>query len=88
MTVDELTAVLVEHERTQSTHPPSMTESDYVSLSLHHVHLPKLAAHDLIEYECTDGHLEPTATFEQHKSKITAVIDATESTFDAPPDSS
>nr|WP_083687755.1 hypothetical protein [Natronorubrum daqingense] len=86
MTVDELTAVLVEHERTQPSHSSSANESDRVALSLHHVHLPKLAAHDLIEYDRTDGYLEPTATFDRHESKITAVIDATESTFDTPRD--
>jgi len=53
-TVEELASFIAEHTDRQSSIPPD-TDGQNITMSLYHVHLPKLADANLITYEPDQG---------------------------------
>lgn len=62
VTIDRLAADVAAAERRQGA--PSAAERDRVHRSLYHVHLPKLAAHDVVSYDCDRDVIELTGSGE------------------------
>ena len=54
-----------------------------IRLSLHHVHLPKLASEGLIEYDLEKQLVEPTEQFDQVQPTLSTILD-TDPTLEAP----
>lgn len=61
VSIDELAAAVAGAERREGTTPG---ERDRVHRSLYHVHLPKLAAHDVVSYDRDRGTVELTGSGE------------------------
>jgi len=59
-----------------STVDRSEDELSSVSLSLAHIHLPKLEAMGLVEYDAERNLVEPTATFDRVKPFVSTVAAA------------
>ncbi|ELY57693.1 DUF7344 domain-containing protein [Natronolimnohabitans innermongolicus] len=76
LTVSDLTKAIVKHNH----HTPllEISEEDVrpIRLSLHHVHIPKLADLSLVTYDRERQLVEPTAQFDQLQPQLSAVIDA------------
>ncbi|MFD1564570.1 hypothetical protein ACFR99_13555 [Haloarchaeobius amylolyticus] len=76
LTVDDLTqAILKYNHQTPITEAPEDVIAE-TRLSLHHIHLPKLAAEGFATYY-SDRHLvEPTEQFEQVQPTVSTIIGA------------
>lgn len=76
LTVKDLVKAIVKH----NDHVPVMEIPagglSELQLSLHHVHLPKIEATGLVDYDRDRGLVEPTEQFEQMHSQISAIIEA------------
>jgi len=76
LTLNDLAQTVLEYNRRAS---PTEVSGDVLSetrLSLHHVHLPKLASDGFITYD-PDRHLvESTERFEQVQPTVSTVLDA------------
>ena len=76
LTVNDLTKAIVKHNH----HVPvmEMREGSLSELqtSLHHMHLPKIEAAGLIDYDQERGRVEPTEQFEQVQAQLAALIEA------------
>ena len=53
--VTELARSIAERERDREHAEPQAESVRSIAVALHHVHLPKLAAAGLIEYDCEEG---------------------------------
>lgn len=75
LTLNDLTKMIVNHNHHT---PPEVSEGvvRQIRLSLHHIHIPKLEAVALIEYDSERHLVEPTDQFEQFQPHLSALIDA------------
>ena len=75
LTVSDLAKAIVKHtDHVPVTEPPAEQMSE-LQTSLHHVHLPKIEATGLINYDQDRGVVEPTEQFEQVQQELSALID-------------
>lgn len=83
LTLNDLTkTVLKYNHQTPITEVSEDVLSD-VQLSLYHVHLPKLAAAGLIEFDPARQLVEPTEQLDQMQSILSTILEA-DSTLDTP----
>ena len=75
LTVDDLTKAIVKHNH----HQPLMEVPEEIpreiQFSLIHVHLPKLEALSLIEYDAERKLVTPTPRFDQLEPQLSAIIE-------------
>lgn len=72
----DLAATVVEHERHARPTAAADEALTRVESSLHHVHLPKLAAAGVVDYDADRRLVEPTAQFERGEPHLSAILDA------------
>lgn len=76
LTVKDLAKAIVKHnDHVPVTEIPAGRLSE-LQLLLHHVHLPKIDATGLVDYDGERGLVEPTEQFEQVQPQISALIEA------------
>lgn len=83
LTVDDLTETIVKYNHQASMSDVSEDVLDQVRLSLHHVHLPKLAQAGVVEYDPERHRVEPTEQFDLLQPSLSAILDA-DPTLDVP----
>ena len=83
LTVNDLTKAIVKHNHHTPLLEVSEEESQQIRISLHHVHIPKLADLSLVDYDRERQLVEPTPQFDQLQPQLSAVIDA-DPELDAP----
>lgn len=76
LTVNDLTTAIVKHNHHVPVTEVSVEDTREIRLSLHHTHIPKLAARSLIEYDQERQLVEPTSQFDQLEPQLSAIIDA------------
>lgn len=76
LTVRDLEKTILKYNHHASPTAVSEDESMRIRLSLHHVHLPKLAELSLVEYDRERGLVEPTARFDRLQPQLSTIIDA------------
>ena len=83
LTLSDLTQAVLKHNH--QTSPTAVSEDvlTEIRLSLHHVHLPKLASAGLITYDPDQQLMEPTEQFEQVEPTLATILDA-DPTLEAP----
>lgn len=83
LTLNDLTKTVLKYN-----HQTSITEASEgvlaeIRLSLHHVHLPKMASEELITYDTDRKLVELTEQFEQVQPTVATILDA-DPTLEAP----
>lgn len=76
LTMRDLSEAIVEynhHAPLQAVSGELMTE---IRIELHHVHVPKLEAAGLVEYDSERDLVEPTAEFDRVAAQVKAVLEA------------
>lgn len=76
LTVDDLTAAVLEHDhQTPATEVPDDVTAR-VRLSLYHEHLPKMASTGVVEYDPEQLLVEPTEQFDRLQPYLSTVVGA------------
>ena len=83
VTLNNLTQTVLEYDHQASPTAVSEDVPTEVRLSLHHVHLPKLASEGLITYDPDRQLVESTEQFEQAQPTLATILDA-DPTLEAP----
>ncbi|WP_226480833.1 DUF7344 domain-containing protein [Natrinema amylolyticum] len=76
LTVNDLTKAIVKHNHHVPVTEMSEGNLSEIQLLLHHVHLPKMEASVLVDYDQERGLVEPTEQFEQVQPQLSAIIKA------------
>ena len=76
LTVNDLTKAIAKQNHHVRVTEMSAERLPELQLSLHHVHLPKIEAAGLIDYDQERGLVEPTEQFEQAQPQLSALIEA------------
>jgi len=76
LTVHDLTKAIVKHNHQVPVKEMPEESLSEVQTSLHHVHLPKIEASGLVEYDRERGLVEPTEQLEQVQPQLSALIEA------------
>ncbi|WP_254272492.1 DUF7344 domain-containing protein [Haloarcula marina] len=76
VTIDDLTEVVLKYNHDTTIAAASENVRTDIRLSLHHVHLPKLASGGLITYDPERQFVEPTAQLDQVQSTLSTVLGA------------
>lgn len=75
LTLDDLAKTIVKHtDETPLREVPGETIAE-VKTALHHVHLPKIEAAELVEFDADRGVVEPTARFDGVAPHLSAHLD-------------
>lgn len=83
LTVNDLAKTVVKHNHHVPLSEITEAEATRIHLSLHHVHIPKLEACSLVEYDLDRQLIEPTAEFDRLQPHLSAIVDA-DPDLDAP----
>ncbi|PSQ15699.1 hypothetical protein BRD00_13620 [Halobacteriales archaeon QS_8_69_26] len=75
MTLNDLTKSVLEYNHQASPATVSEDVLSEIRLSLHHVHLPKLASEGYITYDPDRQFVEPTEQFEQVQPTVSTILD-------------
>jgi len=75
-TLDDLTKTVLKYNHQASPTAVSEDVLTEIRLSLHHVHLPKLASNGLITYNPDRQLVEPTEQFEQAWPTVSTILEA------------
>ena len=75
LTLNDLTRTVLEYNHQASPTTVSADVLTEIRLSLHHVHLPKLASEGLITYDPDRQLVEPTEQFEQVQPTLATILD-------------
>ncbi|MDS0473529.1 hypothetical protein [Natrinema sp. 1APR25-10V2] len=76
VTVTDLTKTILKHNHHTPPAEVPEEEAKQIRLALHHVHLPKLADHSLVNYDQEQQLVEPTPQFDQLEPQLSTIIDA------------
>lgn len=76
LTLDKLTEAILEYNRLTPATKASEDTSTEIRVSLHHVHLPKLAAEGFVNYDREQKFVEPTEQLEQGQPTLSTILDA------------
>ncbi|WP_226012183.1 DUF7344 domain-containing protein [Halomicrobium salinisoli] len=76
LTVNDLTKAIAKHNHHVAVTEMATEDLSGLQLSLHHLHLPKMEAAGLVDYDQERGLVEPTEQFEQVRPQLSALIDA------------
>ncbi|WP_154325987.1 MULTISPECIES: hypothetical protein [Haloferax] len=83
LTLNDLTKTVLTYNHQTTSTEASEDAMTKVRLSLHHVHLPKLASGGLITYDPERQFVEPTELLDQMQPTLSTILDADPS-LDAP----
>ena len=76
LTLDDLTKAVLRHNHQMPITEVSEDVLTEIRLTLHHVHLPKLAAEGFVDYEPERKLVEPTDRLAQVEPTLSTIIDA------------
>ena len=76
LTLNNLTKTVLEYDHQASPTTVSADVLTEIRLSLHHVHLPKLASEGLVTYDSDQKLLDPTERFKQIEPTLATILDA------------
>ena len=76
LTLDDLTQTVLKYNHRMSPTAVSEDVLTEIRLSLHHLHLPKLASDGFITYDPDRQLVEPTEQFEQVEPTLATILDA------------
>ena len=76
LTLNDLTQTVLKYNHQASPTEVSEDVLTEIRVSLHHVHLPKLASNELVTYDPDQHLVEPTEQFEQVQSTLATILDA------------
>lgn len=76
LTIDDLTRAIVKHNHHVPLTEVSGETLTRIETSLHHVHIPKLEAVGLVEYNSVRELVEPTPEFDRVEPHLSSVLDA------------
>ncbi|WP_435159788.1 DUF7344 domain-containing protein [Haladaptatus sp. DFWS20] len=76
LTLDDLTQAILKYNHQTSIAEASEDVIAEIRLSLHHVHLPKLASEGLITNDPNRQLVEPTEQFEHVQPTVSTILDA------------
>ena len=76
LTLSDLTQTVLEYNHQASPTEVSEDVLTEIRLSLHHIHLPKLASDGPITYDPDRQVVEPTEQFEQVQPTLATILDA------------
>jgi hypothetical protein len=76
LTLNDLTKSVLKHNHHTPITEVSEDVLEEIRLSLHHVHLPKLASEGLITYDPDRRLMEPTEQFEQVQPTLSTILEA------------
>jgi hypothetical protein len=85
LTLNDLTQTVLKYNHQASPTAVSEDVLTEIRLSLHHVHLPKLASDGLITYDPDRQLVEPTEQFEQVQPTVSTILDADPTTNNTQP---
>ena len=83
LTLDDLTKAILKYNHQTPLTEASADVLTEIRLSLHHVHLPKLASEGLVNYDPERHLVEPTEQLDQVQPTLATIIDA-DSSLEAP----
>ena len=83
LTLNDLTKVVLKYNHQTPITEASEDVLTEISLSLYHVHLPKLASEGLIDYDPERHLVEPTEQLDQVQPTLSTLLDA-DPTLEAP----
>lgn len=83
LTVRDLAKAVVKHNHHVPITEVSKEVLSGLQISLHHVHLPRIEAFGLVDYDPERGLVAPTEEFEQVQSQVSALVEA-DPDLDAP----
>lgn len=83
LTLDDLTRAVLKYNHQTPIAEASAHVLREIHVLLHHIHLPKLAAAGLINYDSEQHLVEPTEQLEQVQSTLFPILDA-DPTLEAP----
>jgi hypothetical protein len=83
LTLNDLTQAILKYNHQTPITEASEDVIAEIRLSLHHIHLPKLASEGLIDYDPDRQLVEPTEQFEQVLPTVSTILDA-DPTLEAP----
>ena len=76
LSLNDLTQTVLKHNYQASPTAVSGDVRTEIRLSLHHIHLPKLASEGLVTFDPDRQFVEPTEQFEQVQPTVSTIIDA------------
>lgn len=76
LTRNDLTKAILKHNHHVPVTAGSGETATGIETTLHHVHLPKLEAAGLVEYDIERHLVEPTAQFDRIEPHLTTILDA------------
>ena len=76
LTLNDLTKTVLEYNHQASPTTVSADVLTEIRLSLHHVHLPKLASEGLVTFDPDRQLVDPTEQFEQVEPTLATILDA------------
>ena len=76
LTLNDLTQTVLKYNHQASPTEVSEDVLTEIRVSLHHVHLPKLASNELVTYDPDQRLVEPTEQFEQVQPTLATILDA------------
>jgi hypothetical protein len=76
LTLNDLTKTVLEYNHQASPTTVSADVLTEIRLSLHHVHLPKLASEGLVTFDPDRQLVDPTKQFEQVEPTLATILDA------------
>lgn len=76
LTVNDLTKSVLKYNHQMPVTEVSGEVLEEVEQTLHHLHLPKLAAAGVVEYDPDRGLVEPTEQFDQLQPSLSTILDA------------
>ena len=76
LTLNDLMKTVFEYNHQASPTTVSADVLTEIRLSLHHVHLPKLASEGLVTFDPDRQLVEPTEQFEQVQPTVSTILDA------------
>lgn len=83
LTLNDLSKAVLKHNHQMPITEASEEVLNEIRVSLHHAHLPKLAAEGLIHYDSERQCVEPTDQFEQVQPMLSTLL-AADPTLEAP----
>ena len=76
LTVSDLAKAIVKHDHHVPVREMSKESLSEAHISLHHVHLPKIGASGLVDYDRERRLVEPTEQFEEAEPQLSGLIEA------------
>jgi hypothetical protein len=83
LTLNDLTTAILEYNHQMPITEASEEVLTEIRIWLYHVHVPKLAAEGLVEYDSDRRLVEPTEELERAQPALSAILDA-DSSLEAP----